>query len=47
MDPICHTLVGAALAESGLKKRTALGTATLLIGANLPDMDVLSLHWGA
>ena len=47
MDPICHTLVGAALAESGLKKRTALGTATLLIGANLPDMDVLSLLWGA
>ena len=47
MDPICHTLVGAALAESGLKKRTALGTATLLIGANLPDMDMLSLLWGS
>ncbi len=42
MDNICHTLVGAALAEAGLKRRTALGTATLLVGANLPDIDVLS-----
>jgi inner membrane protein len=42
IDPICHTLVGAALARSGLGKRTALGTATLVIGANLPDIDVLA-----
>jgi inner membrane protein len=34
--------VGAALAETGLKQRTALGTATVLIGANLPDVDVLA-----
>ncbi len=42
MDPVCHTLVGGALAQTGLKRRTALGTATLLVGANLPDMDVLA-----
>lgn len=42
MDPVCHTLAGAALAESGLKRRTALGMATLLIGANLADVDVVS-----
>ena len=42
IDPVCHTLVGAALARSGLGQRTALGTATLLIGANLPDIDVLA-----
>jgi inner membrane protein len=30
------------LARSGLARRTALGTATLLIGANLPDIDVLA-----
>jgi inner membrane protein len=42
IDPVCHTLVGAALARSGLGQRTALGTATLLIGANLPDLDVLA-----
>ncbi len=43
MDNITHTLVGAALAETGLKKRTALGAATLMIGANFPDIDVLGL----
>ncbi len=42
MDNVCHTLVGAALAESGLGRRTSLGFATLLIGANLPDIDVLA-----
>jgi len=30
------------LARSGLGRRTALGTTTLLIGANLPDIDVLA-----
>jgi inner membrane protein len=34
--------VGAGLARSGLGRRTAFGTATLLIGANLPDIDVLA-----
>ncbi len=47
MDPISHSLVGAALAETGLKKRTPLATAALVIGANLPDVDVLSYFWGA
>ena len=47
MDNICHTLAGAALARSGLKTRSPLGTATLLLAANLPDVDVLSLAWGS
>ncbi|MGH7753128.1 MAG: metal-dependent hydrolase, partial [Gemmatimonadales bacterium] len=47
MDPLCHTLVGGALAESGLKRRTRLGTATLLIGANLPDVDVAAVFTGS
>jgi inner membrane protein len=46
IDPICHTLVGAGLARSGLARRTALGTTTLLIGANLPDVDVLAYFSG-
>jgi len=46
MDNVCHTLVGAALAQSGLKKRSPLATITLLIAANIPDVDVLSLFWG-
>lgn len=43
MDNITHTLVGAALAEAGLKRRTPLGAATLMIGANFPDIDVAGL----
>src|SRR5580765_4456718 len=43
MDNVCHTLVGAALAECGLRRRTRYATAALLLGANLPDIDVLAL----
>ena len=39
MDNICHTLVGAALGEAGLKYRTRFGMVTLAIAANLPDID--------
>lgn len=46
MDNLCHTLVGAALAESGLKRRTKFGYATLLIGANLPDIDGFAMFTG-
>src|SRR5918999_1544469 len=46
MDNVCHTLVGAALAEAGLKRRTALGAATLMIGANFPDIDVFAVPLG-
>jgi len=40
MDNVCHTLVGAALAEAGLKRRTAYASVTLLLAANIPDVDV-------
>jgi inner membrane protein len=33
--------VGAALGETGLKRRTRFGNATLMIASNLPDIDVL------
>jgi inner membrane protein len=46
MDPICHTMVGAALASTGLERKTRFGVATLIIGANLPDVDVISYAWG-
>ena len=41
MDNVCHTLVGAAMAAAGLRSRTAYAGAALMIGANLPDVDVL------
>ena len=46
MDNITHTLVGVALAEAGLKRRTALASATLMIGANFPDIDVIAVPFG-
>jgi inner membrane protein len=42
MYPIAHPLVGATLAEAGLRKRTPLATATLVLGANAPDIDIVS-----
>lgn len=47
MDNIAHTLVGVALGETGLKRRSGLGMAALAIGANLPDLDVLAIPFGA
>ena len=46
MDNLTHTLVGAALSEAGLKRRTALASATLMIGANFPDIDVIAVPFG-
>lgn len=43
MDNLCHTLTGAALGAAGLQRRTRFGAATLMIAANLPDLDVLVL----
>jgi inner membrane protein len=42
VDNLCHTLVGAAIGEAGLKTRTRFGAAALMISANIPDLDVLS-----
>ena len=39
MEPLAHTLAGACLAESGLKRLTPLATSTLIIAANIPDVD--------
>ncbi len=41
MDNICHTLVGAAIGEAGLKRRTRFGNAALMVSSNIPDLDVL------
>ncbi|HEU4681510.1 MAG TPA: metal-dependent hydrolase, partial [Gemmatimonadales bacterium] len=42
IDPLCHTLAGAALSRAGLGGRTALGATALMAGANLPDIDALA-----
>lgn len=40
MDNVTHSLVGWALAETGLKRRTRFGTAACILAANMPDIDV-------
>lgn len=45
MDNLTHSLVGALLGQMGLKKRTGLGIPTLILAANLPDIDAACLFW--
>lgn len=51
MDPLTHTLVGAGLAQTRLGRLGALprglAAATLIVGANLPDVDVACYFEGA
>jgi inner membrane protein len=44
MDNLTHSLVGWALGQAGLKRRTRKGLAALILGANMPDIDVF-LGW--
>jgi inner membrane protein len=46
VDNVCHTLVGAAFGEAGLKTRTRFGNGALMVAANLPDIDVLVFTTG-
>jgi inner membrane protein len=44
MDNITHSLAGWALGQAGLKTQTRKGLAVLILGANMPDIDVF-LGW--
>jgi inner membrane protein len=39
VEPLAHTLAGACLAEAGLKRLSPLAASTLIIAANIPDVD--------
>src|SRR3546814_6499562 len=39
MDNLTHSLAGAMLGQMGLKRRTGLAMPTLILAANLPDID--------
>ncbi len=45
MDNLTHSLVGALIGQAGLKKKTGLAMPALIIGANLPDVDVTCFAW--
>ena len=44
MDNITHSLVGWTLGQTGLKRKSRKGLAALVLGANMPDIDVF-LGW--
>lgn len=46
LDNLTHSLAGAVLGQMGLKKKTGLGMATLIIAANIPDIDALATLLG-
>jgi inner membrane protein len=48
MDNLTHSLVGWALGQAGLKQKTRKGLAALVLGANMPDIDVFFgwVPWG-
>lgn len=46
MDNLTHSLVGALIGQAGLKRKTGLGMAALVIGANIPDIDAACVIYG-
>lgn len=46
MDNLTHSLIGAILGQVGLKKKTGLAMPTLIIAANLPDIDATCVIYG-
>lgn len=40
MDNLTHSLTGWALGQTGLKTKSRKGLAALILGANMPDIDV-------
>jgi inner membrane protein len=45
MDPLTHSLCGAALAKTRLGKASRLAPVALILGANVPDVDLLWSGW--
>ena len=45
MDNFTHTLTAVALSHTGLSRKTRFATLTVIVGANLPDADVVT--WAA
>jgi inner membrane protein len=43
MDPVCHSLAGLTMGQAGLRRRTPLALTTLVLGANAPDIDVVTM----
>jgi inner membrane protein len=46
MDNLTHSLAGAILGQMGLKTKTGLAMPTLIIAANIPDIDAVAVLLG-
>jgi inner membrane protein len=46
MDNLTHSLIGAILGQMGLKRKTGLAVPTLIIAANIPDIDAVAVLLG-
>ncbi|MFC4291920.1 metal-dependent hydrolase [Sphingorhabdus arenilitoris] len=46
MDNLTHSLAGAVLGQMGLKRKTGLAMPTLIIAANIPDIDAVAVLLG-
>jgi inner membrane protein len=46
MDNLTHSLVGALIGQMGFKRKTGLAMPTLIIAANLPDIDAVAALLG-
>jgi inner membrane protein len=47
VDNLTHTLTAVALSHAGLRRKTRFATLTLMVAANLPDLDLVSRLWGS
>lgn len=46
MDNLTHSLVGALIGQMGWKRKTGLAMPTLIIAANIPDIDAVAVLLG-
>jgi inner membrane protein len=42
LDPLTHFLTGAVISRSGLNRKTALATVTMVLAAEIPDADIIT-----
>ncbi len=47
MDNLTHTLVAAAISKTGFNRRVQHASLIVIVAANLPDVDAISLGWGS
>ena len=46
MDNLTHTLTGLALSRAGLSRWYARPTLVLMLAANIPDIDIVTIAGG-